>query len=177
MKDEIKYDWMQTYSGKRFYPYHPKEEDICLIDIAHSLAYTGRFSGHCKTFYSVAQHSVLMSYMCGIQGLMHDSAEAYVTDIPRPVKIGIPIAKEIEDNILKVIFKKYNIPFPLTKEVKDLDSRFCVTEGEQLLIGGVTNWDMAKYYKPLDIVIEPWEFKKSRFKFIRRFWELYNVDY
>src|ERR1035437_8999101 len=50
--------WIQTYSGRRFCPLSPNPDAIVLQDIAHSLAMQCRFNGHCKKFYSVAQHSV-----------------------------------------------------------------------------------------------------------------------
>jgi len=56
--------WIQTYSGRRFNPTRPHIDAIVIQDIAHSLSMQCRFSGHCKKFYSVAQHSVLVSYLC-----------------------------------------------------------------------------------------------------------------
>ena len=53
-------DWMQTYSGFQFWPLDPRPEEIHVIDIAHSLANQCRYAGHCREFYSVAQHSVLL---------------------------------------------------------------------------------------------------------------------
>lgn len=173
---ELKGDWMQTYTSK-FYPLSPREEDIYLIDIAQSLSHTCRFGGHVKNFYSVGQHSVLLSYFCGFEGLMHDAAETYINDITRPVKYikEFQPIREVEDSILKVIFSKYNISYPLSDKLKKLDRRICITEANKLMIGGTKDW--YELYEPLDIVIDPWGFEESRFKFIRRFWELYNVNY
>src|SRR4029077_4249720 len=53
--------WMQTYSGRKFYPLHPRAEDVELADVAHGLAMTCRYGGHSRLFYSVAEHCVLVS--------------------------------------------------------------------------------------------------------------------
>lgn len=95
--------WMQTFSGRRFYPLEPRAEDIELIDVAHGLAMTCRYGGQCKQFYSVAEHCVLVSEIVERHAqnaghhpdevrrlaqlaLMHDSAEAYIGDMIRPLK-------------------------------------------------------------------------------------------
>ena len=115
--------WIQTYSGKRFDAFLPKVEDIDFVDIAHSLAHQCRFAGHCKRFYSVAEHSVLAAnweYLDSIMGdapinarrwaLMHDAAEAYIGDIVRPIKRRpglMPELERIEDELLYLIGKKF----------------------------------------------------------------------
>jgi uncharacterized protein len=83
-------DWIQTYTGKQFWPLSPLPEDIVIEDIAHALSMQCRFGGHVRTFYSVAQHSVHVSLLVEPQyalwGLLHDAAEAYLVDLPRPIK-------------------------------------------------------------------------------------------
>lgn len=73
-----------TFTGKKMDPLWP-EFDI--KDIAHALSNTCRFTGHAD-FYSVAQHSVYVSYntKSGLDGLLHDGAEAYLHDINRVLK-------------------------------------------------------------------------------------------
>lgn len=69
-----------TYTGRTFYPFDPRPEDICIEDIAHSLSNMCRFCGHVREFYSVAEHSVRgASHLYGLnalQFLLHDAAEA-----------------------------------------------------------------------------------------------------
>src|SRR5690242_11754504 len=83
-------DWMQTYTGRRFWPLDPRVDDIDIGDIAHHLSLVCRFAGACREFYSVAQHCVGVSYVCdpkdALWGLLHDAAEAYVGDMVRPLK-------------------------------------------------------------------------------------------
>lgn len=81
---------MWTNSGRLVRVTDLRSEDICIEDIAHSLAHQCRFAGHVREHYSVAQHSVLVSEFCApadaLWGLLHDASEAYVVDLPTPVK-------------------------------------------------------------------------------------------
>ena len=83
-------DWIQTFTGRAFYVLDPRPEDVDIEDIAHALSMQCRFAGHCREFYSVAQHSVTASWLVppedALWGLLHDAAEAYVVDLPRPIK-------------------------------------------------------------------------------------------
>ena len=76
-------DWIQTYLGIQFWPLDPRPEEVMLFDIAHSLSNMCRFTGHCREFYSVAQHSVIVSQNVPREdaawGLLHDASEAYMT--------------------------------------------------------------------------------------------------
>jgi len=93
--------WMITATGRRFYPCDPRPEDVCLDDVAHSLARICRFGGHVRCdWYSVAQHSVLVSMVVRdlggsprdvFAGLMHDAAEAYLGDVVWPLKHSAPM--------------------------------------------------------------------------------------
>lgn len=100
---------VETFTGKFVDTYNPSVEDIVLEDIAHALSSLCRFSGHCKHFYSVAQHAVMVSkrleklghpkHVC-FAGLHHDDAEAYLTDIPRPMKPLLqPVYGEMTDRM------------------------------------------------------------------------------
>ncbi len=116
---------MRTYSGKLVNIMEPDPATIEIEDIAHSLANLCRFAGHTARFYSVAEHSLLMSEMVpehlALQALMHDAAEAYMVDLPRPVKKLFPYYTKLENNLLRVIFQRFGIPFPLPDEVKEAD--------------------------------------------------------
>src|SRR6266496_1501995 len=81
---------IMTYSGELITPLNPDPDDIQIEDIAHALSNQCRFSGHCKQFYSVAEHSCRVSDLCSYEhqlgGLLHDGTEAYLSDIARPIK-------------------------------------------------------------------------------------------
>ena len=78
-------DWMQTYTGERFWPLDPRIEDIHIRDISMALGKLCRYGGHTIFFYSVAEHSVLVSEYVpeeyALWGLLHDASEAYLSDI------------------------------------------------------------------------------------------------
>jgi sialic acid synthase SpsE len=91
--------------------YKKRGEKITIEDIAHALSNQCRFSGHVERFYSVAQHSVLVASFSKnkLAGLLHDASEAYLVDVPRPIKPEFPAYAEIEKNIMQVIAKKYDL--------------------------------------------------------------------
>jgi len=108
---------MESYTGKNFYPLQITIDDLCIDDIAHALSNICRFAGHCSTFYSVARHSIFVSKLmfeytppqdaarAAMVGLMHDASEAYMCDIPTPIKEELPEYQKHENNLHKVIDK------------------------------------------------------------------------
>ena len=113
MSEERIGDWMQTYTGKQFWPFDPRPEEIFIEDIAHHLSMLCRYNGACKFFYSVAEHSFLVSEFVtksyALWGLMHDAAEAYISDIIAPVKRSMPEYKRIEERIMKAIVERFEM--------------------------------------------------------------------
>lgn len=106
--------WLLTYSGREFDLIDPQPDMIDLIDIAHGLANECRFSGQCRFYYSVAQHSVLVSQNVppefAFEALMHDASEAYLKDIPRPLKQLLPDYRAIEQRVEAVIRYRFGLP-------------------------------------------------------------------
>lgn len=136
--------WIETYSGHRFNLLNPESESIDILDIAHALSMQCRFTGHCLTFYSVAEHSVIVSYLVpeelGLDALLHDAAEAYLSDIAGPLKPHISGFKELENNVMSVIAKKFNFIYPLSNKVKEADLIQLRTEAKYLLQTGGVSW-------------------------------------
>lgn len=170
--------WIETFTGKKFYYLHPSGEAIDIRDIAHALSLTCRFAGHSEKFYSIAQHSVLVSYICSedlaIYGLMHDAAEAYLMDMPTPLKDLFPEYKIIEQNIMTTIATKFNLNINLFEGVKQADKKLLSTEARDLM--EVSNpcvaWGLEE--KPLIDRILPWCWESSETRFLRRFRQLYK---
>lgn len=105
-----------TFTGGPFSYEDIRAENICIEDIAHALGNLCRYAGHAKRFYSVAEHCVLLSKADNMPGtplarLLHDAVEAYITDLPRPLKGFLPNYKHIEHQIDAVIAKKYGVDF------------------------------------------------------------------
>lgn len=120
-------DWMMTYTGQKVFPLDPRPEEINLRDIAWALAHQCRYNGHCRFFYSVAEHSVILSktfHDAGLarQALLHDAAEAYIGDMIRPLKRFVPQFLEVEAAFESVIFARFGLPEELHPEIKARDA-------------------------------------------------------
>lgn len=145
-------DWIQTFSGKRFYVFDPREEDIDIIDIAHSLSLLCRFNGHCSRFYSVAEHSILMAACIEQEGgsrqqcleaIVHDGPEAYLSDVPRPIKHSPEMLpyREAEKRVERMLFGKFGLPWPMSTFIKWHDNRALMTERRDLVPNAhMTGW-------------------------------------
>jgi hypothetical protein len=129
-------DWIQTFTGKKFWVLDAREEDVDIRDIAHALANTSRFGGHTERPYSVAQHSVWVSRHCPkypLIGLLHDAAEAYLGDMVKPLKGDMLEYQRAEANLWAVIADKFRLPNELPEEVKVADRLALVTERRDLM--------------------------------------------
>jgi hypothetical protein len=161
-------NWMQTYTGRKFYPLDPRPEDIDIMDIAHCLARMCRYSGHTKKFYSVAEHSVLMAEafpQYAAIAILHDAAEAFFGDLPKPIKVMIPEFKRYENYLLSMIYSKFtNIPFDeiTIEQIEQMDLYMLwIEKSSPLLMGGHDEivWDCLNYYnsKPVLETIQAWD--------------------
>lgn len=131
--------WMQTYSGRVYYPADPRPEDVALEDIAHHLSMLCRFTGAGRRFYSVAEHSVHVSMLVppedALVALMHDAPEAYTNDINRPLKHapGMQGYRAIEARNWRAIAVHFGLPFELPASVKKADNEMLFHERCALL--------------------------------------------
>lgn len=121
--------WMFTASGAPFFPLEPHPNDVRIEDIAHALSNLCRFAGHTREFYSVAQHCVLVSEICGpepstaLWGLLHDASEAYLCDIVRPLKHAPELAgyRDIERAVQAAVCVRFGLPIEQPGIVKEVD--------------------------------------------------------
>jgi len=113
---------------------------IDIEDIAHSLSMQCRFGGHLPKFYSVAQHSVECSWRVSdenaLEALLHDASEAYMLDMPKPLKNLLPDYEKIEDELMSIIAAKYKFNHPLVKEIKTVDAEMLQLEFDSIMLGG-----------------------------------------
>lgn len=132
-------DCIRTVSGRYVNVFEPKPEMFCIEDIAHALSHQPRFSGHLKEFYTVAQHSHYCSLICdpadAYEALMHDSTEAYLLDMPSPIKARMPEYKAVEDNLMKTLAEVFEFRYPLPPSVKVADKEMLQAEWDQFMIG------------------------------------------
>ena len=175
--------WMQTHSGIAFDYDSDDLSQITIEDIAAHLAKICRFNGACKEFYSVAQHSILVSedlkylnYSINYQlyGLLHDAAEAYIGDIVRPFKDEY--MSNFENKLLSRILSSLELSedryFLYKKAIKCSDNRMLLAEKHQLMATPQRDWDFTGVASP--IVIKPLTWKKSQKTFLTHYNKLRN---
>ena len=168
--------WIQSFSGRRIWPLDLTPDQVELADIAHALALKTRFNGHCLKFYSVAQHSVHVSDLVppedAKEGLMHDAAEAYLADIPRPVKPGIREWKAIEHRVETAIAERFGLRFPFPPSIKIADNAVVLREREQIMAKPMPHmkWDVPG--EPAKIDFNPWDWMIAQYNFLGRAKEL-----
>lgn len=143
-------------SGGCFHILTPREDEVFIEDIAHHLGGIGRYTGACSNLWSVGAHCIEVSRRIEqaggtrveqLQGLLHDASEAYLVDIPRPIKPDIAIAGasyyEVEDIIMRCIFRALNVPWPMAPIVKEADDGMAYDEVANFFPPGFM-WDRYK---------------------------------
>lgn len=171
-----------TQSGNYFNFEYPGTSEVYIEDIAHALSHICRFNGHTHTFYSVAQHSVLVSKVVEwidpsrqMEGLLHDAAEAFIGDVARPLKQLLPDYKVIEERVERAIFPIFGIQYPLSKAVKTADLILLATEQRDLMPEHDDQWALIKEIKPLQESIMPMSPGEAFRAFMQRYEELGGV--
>ncbi len=168
--------WITTLSGSHFDYQNPNPASICISDIAQALSHECRFAGHLPAFYSVAQHSVIVSYLVppefAFEALMHDAVEAYCKDIPAPLKRLLPDYQVVENRIDQVIRQKFKLPAVPSKEVKHADLVALATERRDFGLDDGTPWPILNGISPDKKVIMAWPAYDACIVFIERFNEL-----
>lgn len=174
--------WIQTFTGRKFWPLAARIEDVDVHDIAHALALKCRFNGQCREFYSVGEHSVRVSRLLeaggrrlAMSGLMHDAAEAYLPDLGGPIKKMFHIHEAgrvetfdaAEDRLLAVIAEALNFQPVDYEAVREADWTLLVTEARDLLSPPPQDWGMKQ--TPLREKIIPWRWEKAEAAFLERF--------
>ncbi len=179
---------IQTYTGCEFFPLAPRAADIDPADVAHALGLKCRYTGHCLYFYSVAQHSVLMSRYLEARGadpvdqrwaLMHDASEAYLPDVAGPIKKHLPGFCEVEDKVLMAVAERFDLPWPHSSLVKHADRVMYWREREVLMPDATwiqpppPGLEITEDMRD-DIPIERWDPDLAVHEFRVRFIELFD---
>lgn len=170
--------FVQTYSGVPFYPLAPSLGAIQIDDIAHALSMLCRYGGHTRRFYSVAEHSVILSHAVAPENarwaLMHDATEAYIGDMVWPLKEEIPQFKEVEEVLMSAICTRFGLPQIQPPQVVEYDRRIVIDERDMLLAPSQLAWPALEGYKPLGVSINAWSPDRAKAEFLNRFRQLFN---
>jgi uncharacterized protein len=174
--------FLQTVSGRRVNPFDPDPSQLDAEDIARALGNLCRFGGHARSFYSVAQHSVIVSELVEQRGgdaedvfaaLMHDASEAYLGDMPHPIKHRSPLGaafKAAEEHLEAAIRARFRIKADVP-EIKRADRALLATER---LAFSAENWHWPELdgVAPLDLELTAWSPDEATAAFARRYAEL-----
>lgn len=172
-------DAIQTHTGKYWSVHQMGVHNYDIRDIAHALSLTCRYNGHCNFFYSVAEHcckiSDYVSKDAKLFGLLHDASEAYLGDIPKPIKKHcedyLKMEKRLEDFIFSSFLKGVQYTDEIVKKVKAVDKR--IVNNEMLVLMPVNSLKSARIQKALNgIEIECWDPRRAELEFLERYKEL-----
>lgn len=194
--------WIQTASGQAF-DYagaaRGKPQPVLLDDVATALSNLCRFTGHCRIFYSVAEHSVMVSHRArqlaswdGLRpelvrqaaqwGLLHDASEAYAGDVNRPLKHmdGMEAYRSIESACeTQIIHAFLDAPPPdyIRKLVKIADNEALAVEKREIMRKGDREKDWEWLPEPPDgYVCLGWRPPLAKARFLSRAAELGITD-
>ena len=174
--------YLQTVSGRWVNPFDPDPEQLDAGDIARALANQCRFGGHCRAFYSVAQHSVIVSRLVEERGgdaedafaaLMHDASEAYLGDMPHPLKHRSALGaafKEAEEHLERAIRERFAIK-PDVPAIKPADRALLATE-RRAFSAETWHWPELDGVEPLDLEVTAWSPDEAAHEFANRYAEL-----
>ena len=172
-------DYVSTFSGNRFYPLRPHIDRVAIEDIAHGLAYQCRFNGQTKTFYSIAQHSLIVAGLVPpplrLAALLHDAAEAYLGDMVKPLKVLMPEFAALEDQVTAIIAATYGIDFSDYAPIKRADLIALATEKRDLMPHSAERWAYLDGIAPLPGIIVAMDPGEAKQCFLQRFHALHGA--
>jgi hypothetical protein len=175
--------FIQTVSGRRVNPFALSASDLDIDDIAQALANQCRFGGHCRRFYSVAQHSCLVADLVRekdgdatavLWALLHDAPEAYLSDLPHPLKHFSEFGRlyrDAEDKLQQTIIEHFELPHEPPTALREADRALLAAE-RQTLMADTWEWPELQGVEPANITIDPWPPERAAHEFLRRYEEL-----
>lgn len=174
--------FIETFTGLRFAPLLPRHADIRIADIAHALSNQCRFSGHTRHHYSVAEHSVRVAelvaswdYVPGVVlwALLHDATEAFLVDLPTPLKAHPTIGKgyrRAEARLMGAVCKRFGLRRREPECVRKADAVLLATEVRDLMPAVPEHWANGKLREaPLEARIRPWAPDVAEDEFLRAY--------
>ena len=159
-------------SGRLFDFLDPHGSDFTIEDIAHGLAHICRYAGQCRDFFSVAEHSIIVSDTVtefAYEALLHDAAEAFIGDVTRPLKQLLPEFKRIEANVQDAIMKRFDMLPGYWSTVKEADLRVLAAEQAQIMAPGCADWAIAAGIEPAPVVVRHLDPATAKCEFLERY--------
>lgn len=164
--------------GEFFDLLHPENSEYTIDVIASALSNICRYTGHVTRFYSVAEHSVLVSKIVpaklALEGLLHDASEAFVGDVSSPLKKLIPAYQEIENNIQADIARRFDLQYPFSEEIHKADKQLYWAERKMIAPAVDAFWH-REFRASRKVEPQGWAPTKSKKEFLKRFNELTGV--
>lgn len=168
--------WINTLSGQHFSFTDTDPATINIEDIAAALSNICRFTGHLPDFYSVAQHSVHVSYLVSpeyaLEALLHDASEAYCNDISSPLKAMLPDYRTVEHQVDQFIREKFGLPPGMSAQVKHADLIMLATERRDFDMDDGTPWPILEGIPCANFIVSPLLPRQSRVLFLNRYNQL-----
>jgi hypothetical protein len=163
--------WVEVASGRLMYPFNPKPHMITLWDVAHHLSIIPRYNGATRRPYSVAEHCVLLADHGMLAGfspleclnlLLHDAAEAYLTDVMSPIKDLFGVFKAVENRLLRMIHDTFGVPYLEDRSlIERLDKSIILDERAAMLPNHrpENHWHVDEAFEPLGVEVRglPWD--------------------
>lgn len=163
------------YSGGRFNYRDPHGCAFRIRDVARGLSRLVRFTGQARGGYSVAQHSVLGSYLVEPQYaydfLMHDGHESVTGDVNSPLKRMLPDYQRLENEVCDAFRTYFGCSLRDLPAVKRADLIMLVTEFRDVMNGIECGAD-CEGIKPSPKRIRVWPAWYAEWRFLRRFRQL-----
>lgn len=167
-------DWIQTAGGRQFWPMDPQPDEVFIDDIAHALSMLCRYGGHCLRFYSVAEHCVLLSRIAEpefkLWALLHDASEAYLVDVPRPIKPFLHGYSTAEAKIMRAVELRFKLHLGLPDRVAEIDRAILTDERRQIMAPAPVAWSTDG--EPLGVELHCWPPHRARRMFLSAFYDL-----
>jgi uncharacterized protein len=172
--------FIQTVSGRRVNPFEPDPAELEIGDIANALANQCRFGGHCFPYLSVAQHSCVVADLMLERGgsaddalwaLLHDASEAYLVDLPHPIKHRSELGRlyaEAEKPLQDAIIARFELSPEPPASLKPLDRAVLATE-RRAVSDEAWHWPELDGFEALDLEIDPWPPERAKEEFLERF--------
>jgi 5'-deoxynucleotidase YfbR-like HD superfamily hydrolase len=166
-------------SGRLFDFVDPQGSEFTIEDIAHGLAHICRYAGQCKRFFSVAEHSILVSetvHEFAYEALLHDAAEAFLGDITRPLKQLLPEFRRVEARVEVAIVDRFGMDPRFRKIVKEADLRVLAAEQAQVMAPGCADWAIAARIQPAPVIVRHLDPPTAKREFLSRFEQLASAS-